>query len=211
MYVDIGPFGHKYGLVPNGPREGAGRCGQMRHAQSVYRKRAGRALAASESRESRSVVLVRSDACVSVPCDRPGPALPHSPLAAEAGAKGVHDRLARGPPADLRDTRGVMSEESITPDPVELTRTPYETMDRDWDFDTLAGVFVPDAVWDLSELIDAGDHVIAVARICGCLRGSGDQVEVEDTQVWKMQDGRATEVLAYPTRPEALKAVGLEE
>jgi hypothetical protein len=31
-----------------------------------------------------------------------------------------------------------MAEESTTPDPVELTRTLYETMDRDWDFDALA-------------------------------------------------------------------------
>jgi ketosteroid isomerase-like protein len=44
-----------------------------------------------------------------------------------------------------------MSEESTTPDPVALTRTFYETMDRDWDFDALAGFFAPDAVWDLSE------------------------------------------------------------
>jgi ketosteroid isomerase-like protein len=42
-------------------------------------------------------------------------------------------------------------EESTTPDPVELTRTFYETMDREWDFDALAGFFAPDAVWDLSE------------------------------------------------------------
>ena len=44
-----------------------------------------------------------------------------------------------------------MSEESTTPDPVDLTRTFCETMDRDWDFDALAGFFAPDAVWDLSE------------------------------------------------------------
>ena len=44
-----------------------------------------------------------------------------------------------------------MSEESTTPDPVERTRVFYETMDRDWDFDALAGFFAPDAVWDLSE------------------------------------------------------------
>jgi hypothetical protein len=43
-----------------------------------------------------------------------------------------------------------MSEESTTPDLVELTRTFYETMDRDWDFDALAGFFAPNAVWDLS-------------------------------------------------------------
>jgi ketosteroid isomerase-like protein len=64
---------------------------------------------------------------------------------------------------------------------------------------------------DVDELIDAGDHVVAVARICGCLRGSGHQVEVEETQVWKMREGMATEVRAYLTRSHALEAVGLEE
>jgi ketosteroid isomerase-like protein len=43
-----------------------------------------------------------------------------------------------------------MSEEFTTPDPIELTRSFYETMDREWDFDALAGFFAPDAVWDLS-------------------------------------------------------------
>ncbi len=64
---------------------------------------------------------------------------------------------------------------------------------------------------DLDELIDAGDQVVAFTRICGCLRGSGHQVEVEETQVWTMRDGRAAEVRAYLTRTDALKAVGLEE
>jgi ketosteroid isomerase-like protein len=41
-------------------------------------------------------------------------------------------------------------EEATTPDPIELTRSFYETMDREWDFDALAGFFAPDAVWDLS-------------------------------------------------------------
>jgi ketosteroid isomerase-like protein len=44
-----------------------------------------------------------------------------------------------------------MTEESTTPDLVELTRLFYEVMDREWDFDALAGFFVTDAVWDLSE------------------------------------------------------------
>jgi ketosteroid isomerase-like protein len=43
-----------------------------------------------------------------------------------------------------------MVEESTTPDLVELVRSPFETMDRDWDFDAIAGFFAPDAVWDLS-------------------------------------------------------------
>src|SRR6202035_769640 len=63
---------------------------------------------------------------------------------------------------------------------------------------------------DLDELIDAGDDVIAVARLCGCVRGSGHELDVQETQVWNMRDGRVTEVRAYLTRAEALKAVGLE-
>jgi ketosteroid isomerase-like protein len=44
-----------------------------------------------------------------------------------------------------------MPEQSTTPDPVGLTWTFYEAMDRDWDFDALAGFFAHGAVWDLSE------------------------------------------------------------
>jgi SnoaL-like domain len=44
-----------------------------------------------------------------------------------------------------------MSEESASPDPVELTRVFYERMDGEWDFGALAGFFADDAVWDLSE------------------------------------------------------------
>ena len=45
-----------------------------------------------------------------------------------------------------------MSQESTTPDLVELMRTFVETMDRNWDFEALAGFFSPDAEWDMSEL-----------------------------------------------------------
>jgi len=64
---------------------------------------------------------------------------------------------------------------------------------------------------EVDELIGAGDIVIAVARLCGCLRGSGHELDVEETQVWRMRSGRASEVRAYLTRSEALKAVGLAE
>jgi ketosteroid isomerase-like protein len=64
---------------------------------------------------------------------------------------------------------------------------------------------------EVDELIGAGDIVIAVARLCGCLRGSGHELDVEETQVWRMRGGRASEVRAYLTRSEALKAVGLAE
>ena len=44
-----------------------------------------------------------------------------------------------------------MADESTTPGLVGLTRTFYETMDREWDFDALADFFAPEAVWDLSD------------------------------------------------------------
>jgi ketosteroid isomerase-like protein len=43
-----------------------------------------------------------------------------------------------------------MSEESTTPDLVELTRGWLEAMDRDWDLDAVMRFFAPDVVWDLS-------------------------------------------------------------
>jgi ketosteroid isomerase-like protein len=52
---------------------------------------------------------------------------------------------------------------------------------------------------EVDELVGAGDDVIAVARFCGCLRGSGHELDVDETQVWRMRDGRATEVRAYRT------------
>jgi ketosteroid isomerase-like protein len=62
----------------------------------------------------------------------------------------------------------------------------------------------------VDELIDAGDHVIAVTRLCGCLRGSDQELDVQETQVWKIRDGRAAVVRAYLTRAEGLHAAGLE-
>jgi ketosteroid isomerase-like protein len=44
-----------------------------------------------------------------------------------------------------------MSEDSTTPDLVTKTRAFFETMDRDWDFDSLASFFASDAVWNLSD------------------------------------------------------------
>jgi ketosteroid isomerase-like protein len=64
----------------------------------------------------------------------------------------------------------------------------------------------------LDELIDAGDAVIVVARLRGQIRGSsGQQLDLHETHVWKLRDGRAIEVRAYLTRTEALKAVRLEK
>jgi ketosteroid isomerase-like protein len=61
----------------------------------------------------------------------------------------------------------------------------------------------------VDELIDAGDRVVSVTRLCGRIRDSGHRVELPETQVWTMRDGKAVEVRAYVTRAEALEVVGL--
>ncbi|HEY4450716.1 MAG TPA: nuclear transport factor 2 family protein [Solirubrobacteraceae bacterium] len=64
---------------------------------------------------------------------------------------------------------------------------------------------------EADELIDAGDHVVVAARIRGQIKGTAEKVEMPETQVWKLHEGKVLEVRAYLTSAEALKAVGLEE
>ena len=69
-----------------------------------------------------------------------------------------------------------------------------------------------DLRFDPEEWIDAGDDVvIAVLRLNGRIRGSDEEVKMPETHVWTMRDGRGVECREYPTKAEALKAVGVEE
>src|SRR2546430_1949574 len=65
--------------------------------------------------------------------------------------------------------------------------------------------------FDVEELIDADDLVIASTVIRG--RGSVSGADVTDAYVfvYKLRDGLIVEGWEYRTRQEALKAVGLEE
>jgi hypothetical protein len=78
-----------------------------------------------------------------------------------------------------------VSEESTTPDLVELTRSFYETMDFDWDFDSLAGFFAPDAAWDLF-------------REDGCPRDSDARVQARHLQVFEWVRGKIVRITGYP-------------
>ncbi len=64
---------------------------------------------------------------------------------------------------------------------------------------------------DVEELIDAGDRVVAVLRLHGRARGGAHEVDMSETHVLTMHDGQVTEIHEYPTKAEALKAVGLDE
>src|SRR3954465_8972554 len=65
---------------------------------------------------------------------------------------------------------------------------------------------------EISEYIDAGDHVVCVTRWAGRGKASGAVVDVAQVDVYELRAGkiiRAT--LAYPDKATALEAVGLTE
>jgi ketosteroid isomerase-like protein len=61
------------------------------------------------------------------------------------------------------------------------------------------------------ELIDAGDHVIAVVNERGRLAGIEGEVSERFFQVWTLRDGKIVSFREYKTRREAVEAVGLSE
>jgi ketosteroid isomerase-like protein len=71
--------------------------------------------------------------------------------------------------------------------------------------------------WDdledtLEELIDAGDRVISVTNTRARGRSSGVEVEWNgQAGVWTIREGRVIQVTWFPTREEALEAVGRSE
>jgi ketosteroid isomerase-like protein len=68
-----------------------------------------------------------------------------------------------------------------------------------------------DLRFNVLELIDIGDRVIASTMMHGRGAASGASVEDAYVVVYRMQDGLVVEGWEYRTEQEALKAVGLEE
>jgi ketosteroid isomerase-like protein len=63
---------------------------------------------------------------------------------------------------------------------------------------------------NIEELIDAGEHVIAVVTLRGRGRSSGVEVEWKDyAAVWTIREGKVLRVVWLPSREAALEAVGL--
>jgi ketosteroid isomerase-like protein len=61
------------------------------------------------------------------------------------------------------------------------------------------------------ELIDAGARVVVVARMSGRGKQSGAPVERTLASVGSLRDGMLVRIRNYPTKAEALEAVGLRE
>jgi ketosteroid isomerase-like protein len=65
---------------------------------------------------------------------------------------------------------------------------------------------------EVSEYIDAGDHVVCVTRWTGRGKASDAAVDVSQVDVYELRDGKIVRAtLAYPDKTTALEAVGLSE
>src|SRR3954451_14777729 len=64
---------------------------------------------------------------------------------------------------------------------------------------------------ELEEFIDAGDRVVVMQHGSGKSKRTGIPVDLRYTVVYTVQDGKIVRGREYPTRSEALKAVGLAE
>ncbi len=61
---------------------------------------------------------------------------------------------------------------------------------------------------DLEEIIDAGDHVVALVTRRGCIKRSGDPIEQRIGYDWTIRNGKGVRVQAYFSWEDALAAAG---
>jgi ketosteroid isomerase-like protein len=65
--------------------------------------------------------------------------------------------------------------------------------------------------FDVVEVRDHGDVILAVIHQTGRGHASGVAIDQHVTHVWRIEDGRASELDVYSERAEALEAVGQRE
>jgi ketosteroid isomerase-like protein len=64
---------------------------------------------------------------------------------------------------------------------------------------------------EVKELVDAGDHVVAVLHETATMRETGVALDRDLVQLWTVREGRGTFLRVFRTKAEALKAAGLQE
>jgi ketosteroid isomerase-like protein len=96
--------------------------------------------------------------------------------------------------------------------PAELDSTPvytgHEGVRKAWR-DRLSAWGEVD--YEVEELMEAGDRVVAVIRDRQVGRSSGVPVEASHAAVWTLVDGKVTRLQVFDERRQALEAAGLSE
>ena len=64
--------------------------------------------------------------------------------------------------------------------------------------------------FDVDELVDAGDRVVAMTTQHAVPKGGRQEMNVHVAEVWVVRDGLLAERRSYSTRAEALDAAGIE-
>jgi ketosteroid isomerase-like protein len=68
-----------------------------------------------------------------------------------------------------------------------------------------------DYSFEVEDIIDAGDRVVAIVRDEGRGKSSGIKLERRHAEVWTVRDGKVIRIEPYDEKAEALAAVGLED
>jgi ketosteroid isomerase-like protein len=76
----------------------------------------------------------------------------------------------------------------------------FEGWEEGWEFDHV----------EAEEMVAAGDRVVVLVRHRGRGKESGIDVDLRYAMVWTLRDSRAVRMDMYPTRDDAMQAVGLE-
>jgi ketosteroid isomerase-like protein len=64
---------------------------------------------------------------------------------------------------------------------------------------------------EVEEWIDAGDNVVAFVHSWGRGKQSGVPAEAHSAHVWTLREGKLWRLRIYPTKADALNALGLSE
>ncbi len=64
---------------------------------------------------------------------------------------------------------------------------------------------------EVKELVDAGDHVVAVLHETATMRETGVVLDRDLVHVWTVRDGQGVFLRVFRTKMEALEAAGLSE
>ena len=67
-----------------------------------------------------------------------------------------------------------------------------------------------DSVVDVEEIVEAGDHVVAIGRSRGTVNASGRPFDVRAVHVWQLRDGKPLSLDVYLDTPDHAEGAGLD-